>query len=253
MKVIEYGKENSRVIMLLHGGGLGWWSYRAVAEALKNDFHVVIPTLDGHGGADRPFVSIEENAREIIEYIDRELSGRVAFIGGLSLGGQILCEMLSMRADICEAALIESASVIPSPSCISALMKPTMDMSYPLISKRWFARWQFKYLRVREDLFWEYYDDTTKITKEDMTAFLSASVEYGLNHLISKTNARVTILAGGKEQRGILRSAEMIHEVVPDSIVVIKDGLYHGEWSINHYKEYSAMVKDILKNTKNGN
>lgn len=253
MKVIEYGKENSRVIMLLHGGGLGWWSYRAVAEALAEHFHVVIPTLDGHGGADHKFVSIEENAKEIIEYIDRELSGNVAFIGGLSLGGQILCEMLSMRADICEAALVESASVIPSPSCISALMKPTMDMSYPLIKKRWFARWQFKYLRIREDLFAEYYEDTTRITKEDMIAFLSASIEYGLNPSISKTNARVTILAGGKEQRGILRSAEMIHKAISESSIVIKDGLYHGEWSINHAYEYAAMVKNILKHTQNDN
>jgi pimeloyl-ACP methyl ester carboxylesterase len=246
MKLIEYGKENSRTVLLLHGGGLGWWSYRAIAEALAKDFRVVIPTLDGHGGADRPFVSIEENAVEIIDYIDREHSGKVDFIGGLSLGGQILCEMLSLRPDICDAAIIESASVIPSPKWISSLIKPTMDMSYSLISKKWFAKWQFKYLHIREDLFTEYFKDTVKIAKDDMTAFLKASIEYGLKPSMSETRAKVKVTAGGKEQRDIIRSAEVIRDAIPGSELVIKNGLYHGEWSINHPDDYAATVRKML-------
>ena len=246
MKLIEYGKGNSRTAILLHGGGLGWWSCRAVAKALEGEFHVVIPTLDGHGGSDRPFISIEENATELIDYIDREHLGKVAFIGGLSLGGQILCEMLSIRAEICDVALIESASVIPSPSWVSALMKPTMDMSYPLIGQKWFARWQFKYLRIREDLFQEYFEDTAKIAKDDMTAFLKASVQYGLKPSVGITKAKVKVVAGGKEQRGIIRSAEVIHKAIPGSELVIKEGLYHGEWSINHSNDYVKTVRKML-------
>ena len=246
MKFIEYGKGNSRTVMLLHGGGLGWWSCRAVAEDLAEEFHVVIPTLDGHVGADRPFVSVEENATELIDYIDREHSGKVAFIGGLSLGGQILCEILSIRAEICDVALIESASVIPSPSWVSALMKPTMDISYPLISQKWFARWQFKYLRIREDLFPEYFEDTAKIAKDNMTAFLKASIEYGLKPSIGEAKAKVKIVAGGKEQRGIIRSAEVIHKAIPGSELVTKEGLYHGEWSINHSNDYVKTVREMF-------
>ena len=32
MNYVEYGKENSNVIILLHGGGLSWWNYKEVAE-----------------------------------------------------------------------------------------------------------------------------------------------------------------------------------------------------------------------------
>ena len=52
MKVIEYGKQNSEIIMMLHGGGLSWWNYRAEAEMFSNQFHVVLPILDGHAGSD---------------------------------------------------------------------------------------------------------------------------------------------------------------------------------------------------------
>ena len=65
MNYVEYGKENSDVIILLHGGGLSWWNYKEVAERLQTDYHVVLPILDGHAGCDKQFTTIENNALEI--------------------------------------------------------------------------------------------------------------------------------------------------------------------------------------------
>ena len=39
MTIKEYGRHNTDVIMLLHGGGLSWWNYRDSAELL----HKAIP------------------------------------------------------------------------------------------------------------------------------------------------------------------------------------------------------------------
>ena len=59
MKCFEYGKDHPQTILLLHGGGLSWWNYREAAELLQQDYHVVLPILDGHAGSDRPFTTIE--------------------------------------------------------------------------------------------------------------------------------------------------------------------------------------------------
>ena len=67
-----YGKENRDVIILLHGGGLSCWNYREEAETLQNKFHVIIPILDGHTGSDNGFTTIEDNAKEIISFIDEK-------------------------------------------------------------------------------------------------------------------------------------------------------------------------------------
>ena len=88
-------------------------------------------------------------------------------IGGLSLGAQILVEILAQRPDICKYAVIESASVIPS-RVTHALIGPTFSSSYGLIRQEWFAKMQFRYLRMRDDLFEDYFRDTAKITKENM-------------------------------------------------------------------------------------
>ena len=75
MKIIEYGEENSEVIMLLHGGGLSWWNYRDEANLLKENYHVVLPVLDGHADSDTPFTTIENNAKELISYPIRDRCG----------------------------------------------------------------------------------------------------------------------------------------------------------------------------------
>ena len=112
MNYVEYGKENSDVIILLHGGGLSWWNYKEVAERLQTDYHVVLPILDGHAGCDKQFTTIENNALDIIEFVNSKLGGSVLMMGGLSLGGQILLEILFQRKDICKYAIVESVLVI---------------------------------------------------------------------------------------------------------------------------------------------
>lgn len=107
---------------------MSWWNYREVAEHLQKEYHVILPILDGHAGSDRPFTTIEENASEIIDFIYEHFRGAVLLIGGLSLGGQILLEMLSQRKDICSYALIESAAVIPS-KLKNALIAPVFGSS----------------------------------------------------------------------------------------------------------------------------
>ena len=245
MNVIEYGKQNSDIIMLLHGGGLSWWNYRSEAELLSDRYHVVLPILDGHADSDASFVSIEENADRIISFIDSEYGGSVLLIGGLSLGAQVLTEMLSRRDDICRYAMIESASVIPS-KMTNALIGPSFGWSYGLIQKKWFAKMQFRYLRIHEDLFEDYYRDTSKISKENMISFLKANTSYEPKPDFQNSQAQVRIIVGQKEQKKMLQSAELLHKMLPGSCLEIKDGLYHGAFSMNHPERYVEEILEMI-------
>lgn len=240
----EYGENNRETVMLLHGGGLSWWNYREEALMLQEEYRVILPVLDGHAGSGRPFVSIEDNAAELISFIEENCDGQVLLIGGLSLGGQILLEMLRQRGDICRYALIESAAVIPS-KLTSALIGPAFNSSYGLIQNRAFAKLQFASLHMDDRFFEEYYADTCAITKKDMIAFMKESTSFSINE-IPDVSAKVFVCAGEKENRLILKSAEKIRACIPASVVRILPGLYHGEFSLNHPREYVAQMKEIL-------
>ena len=244
MRFKEFGDGRKDTILLLHGGGLSWWNFREEADRLKDDFHVVLPILDGHSGSDRPFTTIEENAAGLIEFIDENYGGSVLMIGGLSLGGQILLEMLAERSDICSYALAESASVIPS-KLVNALIAPAFGGSCGLIKHESFAKLQFKALHIKQELFKDYFHDTRMIAKDDMTAFMKANTAYALKDAFRGALAEVHVYFGEKETKAIKRSAEAICGMLPSCRLHPLPGLYHGEFSINHPDEYAAAVREI--------
>ena len=245
MIIQEYGADQKDTIILLHGGGLSWWNYREVAELLQREYHIVLPILDGHANSDRPFITIEDNASEIISFIDEHLNGSVLLICGLSLGGQILLEMLSQRGNFCSFALVESAAVIPS-KMTNALIAPVFGSSYSLIRSRKFARMQFQTLHIKPDFFEDYYHDTCQIKKQDLIAFLKANTSYKLKDTVRGASAQIHIYYGEKETGEIRKSAEAICREIPSCKLHCLKGLYHGEFSMNHADRYADAIRQII-------
>ena len=244
--MIEFGQHNTDVIMLLHGGGLSWWNYREVAELLAEQYHVVLPVLDGHADSDAPFTSIEDNAARLISYIDTHFGGQVLLLGGLSLGGQIAVEMLSQRKDICRYALLESTLVKPS-KLTAAMIGPTFGMSYGLVKQMWFAKLQADYLGIPKPMFDDYFRDTCAICKTDMIAFLEANSLYTIKPGLSETTAKTKIVAGAKEPKSIRDSAKLLQEAIPGSRMEILLGLRHGDLSLNEPDRYVRMLTEWIR------
>ena len=246
MQLHEYGAEQKETILLLHGGGLSWWNYRQAAEKLQEDYHVILPILDGHAGSDRPFTTIEDNASELLSFLDERLGGSVLLIGGLSLGGQILLEMLSQRTDCCSYALVESAAVLPS-GLTNALITPAFGASYGLIRNKAFARLQFRSLHIRPELFEDYYRDSCLIQKQDMIAFMKANTSYTLKDSFRDSAAKAHVYVGEKETGEILRSADAICRALPSVSLHRLPELRHGEFSLNHADRYADAVRQIVR------
>ena len=245
MTIMEYGQQNPEVIMLLHGGGLSWWNYREAAQKLAEQYHVVLPVLDGHADSAAPFSTIEENAARLISYIDTHFGGQILAIGGLSLGGQVAVEMLSQRKDICQYALLESALVKPT-KLTAALIGPTFGMSYGLIKQKWFAKMQAAYLGIPQTLFDDYYQDTCKISKEDMIAFLQSNSAYSIKPALRDTQAKVHIVFGSKEQSSIRISGKLLNRMILDSTLEVLPGYRHGELSLNHPEQYAQRLLKLI-------
>ena len=232
MKYKEYGKQNRDVILLLHGGGLSWWNYKEIAEMLQTNYHIIIPILDGHARSDKRFTTIENNALEIIEFINDKLDGSVLLIGD--------------RKDICKYAIVESALVIPS-KFTYFMIKPAFGSCYGLIKYKWFSKLQFKSLRIKQNLFDNYYKDTCAITKDDMIAFLQENSLYSLKDGIEKSEAIVHIFVGEKENHLMKKSAELIHKKLQNSSIQVLPNMYHGELSINHADDYVRRLLEIIE------
>ncbi|MFR2209676.1 MAG: alpha/beta fold hydrolase, partial [Streptococcus salivarius] len=116
MKFHEFGDKNLPSILLIHGGGSSWWNYLRQARILSEEYRVILPTLNGHGEEYQlDYVSTEDSALEILDYIKANCGGKLLAIGGVSLGGQIAMELLSLDSEIAEKAIIDGSLCIPQP------------------------------------------------------------------------------------------------------------------------------------------
>lgn len=242
----ETGSGDRPVIVLLHGGGLSDWSWNPVIEALGPSYRVITPIIDGHGddGA-TTFISIEDSAAKLVAYIDQVLGGNVYALGGLSIGAQIAVEALSMRRDIAEYAIIESAAVLPS-KVSNMLVVPLCNLSYPLIKKRWFSTMQAKALCVPEEEFARYYCDSLHISKQSLVNMLCSNASYRLKDSLRETQAKTLVAVGSREIRMMRASADVLHKTIADSRLFVADGMKHGELSLSHPDAYVHQARMLF-------
>lgn len=116
-----------------------------------------------------------------------------------------------------------------------------------MITKRWFAKLQFQSLKIRQELFEDYYRDSRKISKKSMIAFLKANSKYQVRDDLRKSKAKVLILVGSKEPKKITSSAHKLNRMISRSELKICKGYTHGEISLNHPIEYVDELLTLMR------
>ena len=242
----EFGDKNKPAIILLHGGGLSWWSWKRQIDALQKDYRIIAPIIDGHGeDFGMNFISIENSAGQVVQYIRENLNGHVFAICGLSLGAQITVEILSRDKNIAEYAVIESALVYPIKTIVK-LSLPMFSLSYGLIKKRWFAKLQANSMKLPEDLFADYYKDSMRMTKESLIQMTKSNGCYAIPADLKNTKAKTLILTGEKELTVIKKSAKRLNDTISGSSLLVVEKIGHGEISLTYADRYIELLNQFI-------
>ncbi len=88
MKFYEFGDTNNMPLMLLHGSSSTWeLSFGKVIPILSETFHVIAVGTDGLDPADdSEFISFEEEAKKIEDYVSQNLYGTIYAVYATGLG-----------------------------------------------------------------------------------------------------------------------------------------------------------------------
>lgn len=104
------------LIILVHGGGLSHRMYRTTTPILNDHGYDVVATdLPGHGTAVHAgLFSFQTATLHLSQAIPKLKSGsRKILIAGVSLGGQVVLDLLQHRPDLVDAAIVSGASIHP--------------------------------------------------------------------------------------------------------------------------------------------
>ena len=256
MKFHEFGDKNLPPILLIHGGGSSWWNYLMQARILSHKYHVILPTLNGHGEEhQKDYISTEDSAQEILNYVRQNCGGKLFAVGGVSLGGQIAMELLSLDSDIAEKAIIDGSLCIPQPRLARFII-----FLVSLFGKLKFSKTACK---LQLSLMNKYYhqlsypDEIKNYYMEDMprtpiktlvTIYKTYMGHYKLNSWISKSEAQVLYIYGEEELNGVKESARLFQQLHPNTILYEAKGYNHGYLSAYLPQEWIDLVVPFLEN-----
>lgn len=88
MKFYEFGQENEKTLMLLHGNASTWeMSFGKSIPILAEQYHVIAVGLDGFDPTEKTeYISGKAEAEKIVQYIQKHHGGKLFAVYGSSLG-----------------------------------------------------------------------------------------------------------------------------------------------------------------------
>lgn len=97
MKYFEFGKENTEIMVVFHGGGICYRAALPTAEVLLGKYHVILVAYDGFNPSEpgTEFKSVVDEARRLGDYIIENYDGKIDILYGISFGCRILREVLA--------------------------------------------------------------------------------------------------------------------------------------------------------------
>lgn len=242
--------------MLIHGGGNSWWNWLRQARVLSEHYFVILPTLDGHGEEFAvPYISTENSADQLLSYIETSCQGHLYALCGVSLGGQIVMELLSRKADLAQKAIIEGSLCIPQPAMAKYCMAIVRFCGGLLFSSR-SCRFQIaampyllpKKMQYPPEIRSCYLEDMPRIRKESLyNMYATYMMQYRLKDSIRRTKAQVMYWYGEKEMKCVKESARLFQSYVPSCQIYEAKGYNHGYLSIYLPEEWLALAEPFFR------
>nr|MCR4788877.1 alpha/beta hydrolase [Lachnospiraceae bacterium] len=108
MTVHEFGKENDKIIVLIHPSIVMWDYFEYVIPLMEKKYHLVIPAIPGYDPDVRnDFTSVEEISKDLENWLIENGMRTVDCIYGCSMGGSIVIRMLSDNRININSAVID--------------------------------------------------------------------------------------------------------------------------------------------------
>lgn len=244
----ETGQNNPETIIFLHGIGLAGWMWNKQVKAF-NDYHCLVPDLPEHGCSQKvkPF-SIEPAADMIIDLIKTRAHGGKAHVVGISLGAQIIVQILSTAPEVANSAFISGTSVRIRPPTESflKLLDQLIKFYAPIKNNNLFIKSYMRSYNMPKSLFGKFKESTYIIAPDSASRIIKESILFKMPDGLENANVPVLVMTGEKDYRIVKESAGDLLNILPNSkrAVTLKMGHL---WSLEDSELFNHVIRNWIK------
>ncbi len=239
------GPDAAPTLLFLHGGGVGGWSWEPVVERLPR-YHCLVPDLPEQGRSlvEGPF-SISDATRRMVALIDDRAHSGHAHLIGISLGGQIALDLLSVAPNIVDRAVISGTLVRPIPGrrLIDLLARAYM----PFRNIDFLVRANQRSQGVPNRYLPQFREDTRNLTAAGFARILSENASFHIPYGLRFVDVPTLVLVGERELGATRQSARDIVATLPNAQGRIAAGARHN-WALEDPALFAETVQAWVEN-----
>lgn len=244
----ETGKNRDESIIFLHGDGVAGWMWDKQVEAFP-DYHCIVVDLPGHGKSSEIIPStIRDTANLIINIIQNNAHGDKAHLIGLSMGAQVIIQILSTNPDIVNYALITGALVRTTPPTESflKLLDYLIESYLPVKNNPLYVNSYLRSYNLPKDLHEKFRESTYLIKQDSLNTIIRENMLFEMPDGLENANVPVLVMTGEKDYSIINESAENLISTLPNSKRAYAQGVGH-MWPIENPELFNNFLRAWLE------
>ncbi|HEY8910869.1 MAG TPA: alpha/beta hydrolase [Desulfosporosinus sp.] len=245
----ETGNKAAPTLVFIHGGGISGWMWKKQLDYFKN-YHCLVPDLPEHGESLKEGqISIHDSAIRTAELIEKHANGGKAHVIGHSLGAKVLIDLLSIRPELVDHAIVASALFRPVPIMKLAHRPFVYKLTTYLLRYKWSTLLTVKQFKFPDEIYINHCVKEFQQLTADTLYRIYDELYQNLNlpKGLETVNVPTLIIAGEKELRAMRQSVVDIVNIMPKAKgILVKKGLHTYPWAM--YDEFNKIVEQWLNN-----
>lgn len=243
-----FGKIENPVMVLIHGMLTPWTVWNTQIERFSDKYYLVVPVLDGHDGSKDDFISIENQAEKIENYLIKNVDSAIFAVMGLSLGGAVANCMWKRGKVKISKLVMDGAPLVP----MSFALKQGLNRTYTdLIIKS--TKRDAKTLRnfktsfLPERYLDEYLQIADNFYAEDLNDIIESVSSCTIEPNLSDTTEIMYIHGTKLNETTSKKSASQLKEMYPKTKVVCMEGCGHCQTACFEPQKWGDMVENFIE------
>lgn len=243
----ETGTINNETIVFIHGGGLAGWIWDEQVKSFK-DYHCIVPDLPEHGKSAEvnPF-SIHNAANMVIDLIRAHAHEGKAHLVGLSLGSQIILQILATNPEMIRSALITGTIIRRDHHIenLQELLDYTYQMYEPVKDTRFFIKANMRMYNISKDHFNQFKESTLQLKSDSLRRILNENLFFKIPEGLNESYVPVMIIIGEKDYKVIKESASDLKNAIPNSKSYFVPRAGH-VWNLESPELFNSVLRSFI-------
>lgn len=232
-------------MLLIPGLGVSYEIFLPLVEIMKDRFHIIAAGIDGFLiGEESAFTSVDDQARQVVNYVRENLDGHLGAAYGLSLGGKILSRMMERNEIVIDHAILDAAPLLPLPKWSVDPLRYYQSINV-WTCYHWTGFWKWVFHSHYFDVLLE---ECRKVWPSGKGKAVRDGYKDVYTHkLESIQGADIHFWYGTKEAFVAKSHAEHLRSLHPDTHVEIFPGMNHGQLLVDHPEEVAERIDTLFR------